>query len=214
MRTQGTTNKRYEYNGKEYALRELAKLSDGLPSRVIATRVAHGWSVKEAVEMPLLGKGNKRTDKQRKYSCVVDGKMMGVTQLSSHIGLPVDTIYHRLNRGATLQEVADNPTKQTAREHEYQGKLYTVKELEIMVGCPASFIRKRLREGLTMEEIALRYGKGKHSRRGRLYQYQDRLITLREASKLSECVVSLATIRTRIYNGWDLEKAVCTKAMK
>ena len=67
-------------------------------------RLQSGWSVDEAVETPLHGRHRGR---QKHYECVVGGKQIGVEELARLTGIKTNTIYQRLHRGKTLQEVAD-----------------------------------------------------------------------------------------------------------
>ena len=198
-------SKHYEYKGEFYKLRELAKLSKGLSPNLISVRIRQGWSVEKAVETPKFSSSQVRI-----YECVVDGVKMGVSQLSAHTGLSKDTIYHRLFRGATLQDIADNPQKYGhVLRYMYRGKAYTITEISKMVSYATTTVRHYLYCGYSVEDIL--NGRCKGGRRGTqgiLYEYNGRTLTLREISRLPECKVSLGVLRNRIHRNWPLDKAV------
>ena len=77
---------KYKYKGCFCNLTDLAHLSPyRIRTATIARRLGAGWSVEEAVETPPY---EGRACQKRKYECVVDGKVMGVTAVAKRTGVP------------------------------------------------------------------------------------------------------------------------------
>lgn len=53
--------KKYIFHGKEYTVKELVALSDGINYDTMLNRLRQGWSVKDAINLPLHSKSIKRS---------------------------------------------------------------------------------------------------------------------------------------------------------
>ena len=218
-RQKGVPNPKYEYKGQLYTPIELARMTKNKSSTLIVNRIRSGWTVEEAVETPLREKWHtEKAGINAKYQCVVDGRRMCVSQLAAHIGLSTDTIYHRLSRGTTLQEIADAPEKKSnAKKYPYQGKTYTAQEIAEMAGCSVFYVKKNIYQGYSVEYILEQCREGRHKfRKGRakVYQYNGKSLTLTEISKLPECAVDVNTLRHRMLKDWTIDEAVRTPLNK
>ena len=207
---------RYKYKGEYYNITDLAS-KVGIPSATIAGRLRMGWSLEEAVEIPVK-KWTKRkaqpdqTSNRKKGQdrfCIIDGKRIGVAEVSRRTGLSKDAIYQRLYRGDSLENILANPEKPPrGKKYLYDGKMYTIRELAELFNLTVPFIRDKLNKGYSTGEIRAGdcYATNPHSIK--LYKYKGQELTIRELASLPECQVSYDTLRHRIATGWDVEKAV------
>lgn len=53
--------KKYIFHGKEYTVKELVALSDGINYDTMLNRLRQGWSVKDAINLPLHSKPIKQS---------------------------------------------------------------------------------------------------------------------------------------------------------
>lgn len=87
-----------EYNGQKYSYVELAKLS-GLPRKLIYQRVhQNGWSVKDAVEIPLNGFYPNET----LYD--YEGEKLCIAEIARRCGLNRTTLQYRLAHGWDIEK--------------------------------------------------------------------------------------------------------------
>ena len=87
-----------EYNGKKYSYTELAELS-GLPRKLIYQRVhQNGWSIKDAVEIPLNGFSPKITLYE------YEGEMLCISDIAKKCGLNRTTLQYRIAHGWSIEK--------------------------------------------------------------------------------------------------------------
>ena len=102
------------YNGKQYQkYSDLAKDYNLTPHRIYR-RLSNGWSLDEAVNIPI----NRRENILHKRLYEYNGKLMSVKQLSNLSGLTTSTIYKRLSRGWSIEETIEIPTKESMRSED------------------------------------------------------------------------------------------------
>lgn len=93
------------YNGKQYKkYSDLARDCKITPHRLFK-RLAQGWSLDEAINIPIERKEHILHKKLYKYN----NKVMSIKQLSDFSGLSESTISKRLDRGWSLEEAIEIP---------------------------------------------------------------------------------------------------------
>ena len=196
--------KKYEYNGLLLTIQDVADMSVASYC-VVRNRLQSGWSVEDTIKTPALEK-HRKNPVSKTYKCVYNGKTMGVSELARALGVKKDTIYHRLVRGATLQEVADNP-RPNERKYIFYGVEYDLTEAADLAGISRNSFSARFRAGESAESIIL-----SGNRCAKKYPYKGKLHTLRELLSLPECEsMSIHTLKGRIcIYGWSVEKALRT----
>lgn len=161
--------------------------------------------------------GRKNNSNAQKFFIEVNGKEVGVKELSKIIGVKTGTIYQRLYRGETLEEVFHAPQKPRAvNKLEYKGGMYSVSQLAKMAGVSPSSFRNRRTQGESIESI-VRTGNrkvmGRYAKSFKVYPYKGKQLHMTELLRLPECAVNKATLLARLYRyGWETEKAVTTPA--
>lgn len=105
-RRPGTPSRyRLSYDDKQYTkLSHLAK-THNIPVKLLHKRLERGWTLQEAVEIPI--------DRKQKMLNVTlyeyQGKLMSVRQISEKYNIDTKTIYKRLSRGWSLEETIEIP---------------------------------------------------------------------------------------------------------
>lgn len=95
------------YNGKQYKrYSDIARDYELNPHRLLK-RLSSGWTMEEAVSIPVERK--KRTLQVKLYN--YNGKLMSLKQLSEMSGIGMSTLYHRIYRGWSIEEAVEIPTK-------------------------------------------------------------------------------------------------------
>lgn len=93
------------YKGKRYkTLSALARDYDLTP-KLLFKRISHGWTLEEALEIPLERKQYTLHKQLYKYN----GKIYSVKELAQISGLNERTIYKRLKRGWGIEEAVEIP---------------------------------------------------------------------------------------------------------
>lgn len=99
----------YEYKGKEYSLKQLAEMSEGLSEATIYQRIKdRKWTVERAVETPKLehvNNPNKNRENFKKYTYL--GQEMTMQELSELSGIHRRTIETRLESGWALEDALE-----------------------------------------------------------------------------------------------------------
>lgn len=113
---------RYDYQGKSYTIRELARLC-GLKYQTLYYRLRNGgMSVEDAVAAKL-GEARPRTVKTEKASGTTKsknvkhdfgGEQLTIAEISERTGLSRATLYGRMMRGATAYEAAQGVKQERA----------------------------------------------------------------------------------------------------
>lgn len=90
-------------------------LDYGITADTIVRRLAGGMSVEKAITKPIPAKpGDKLPEEQPKRMPVKlthAGRSMTVHEWSDEIGISTATIYHRLNRGWTVEQTLTRPLR-------------------------------------------------------------------------------------------------------
>lgn len=101
------SNNFMSYNEKQYKkYSDLARDYDLTPRRLFK-RLAQGWSLDEAINIPVKRKEHRLYKKMYIYN----DKLMSLKQLAEISGISVQTITKRLNRGWSIEEAVEIPTK-------------------------------------------------------------------------------------------------------
>lgn len=153
----------YEYNGKQYLIKELLEIStvDGISENILNTRInKHGWDIERAITQPINVKLQPKGVGDRIYE--YKGKMYNsyeLTQISDVDGLTSFDITNRINHhGWSVEDAITKPKKKMNQKFEYNGRLYSSKELaEIatqngLENIEYHDITDRIRLGWTVEE--------------------------------------------------------------
>lgn len=98
----------YNYKGNFYTANYLAKKANINP-KLFYKRLKRGWSVEETVDIPIERKEQILNKALYEYN----GKLMSVKQLSKLSGLKEKTIYKRIQRGWSIEEVVEIPSLNT-----------------------------------------------------------------------------------------------------
>lgn len=133
----------YEPRDCYLTVRELAKLpelADGVTSHILSNRLlVLGWSAKEAVLIPNVGRKSKKIH-PRDYYCNYRGKKIPLMRLwEQHAvdGLPYHVVYNRIQiQGWELDKALNTPLmervdrgRRKAKKYEFHGRMLTIKEL-------------------------------------------------------------------------------------
>ena len=95
------------YNEKQYKkYSDLARDYDLTPRRLFK-RLAQGWSLDEAINIPV----KRKEHRLYKRMYIYKGKLMSLKQLAEISGISASTITKRLNRGWSIEEAVEIPTK-------------------------------------------------------------------------------------------------------
>lgn len=96
---------KFSYNNEQYVkISELAH-KHNIPVHLLYKRISNGWTLKEAIEIPL-------DRKQRLLNVTLyeyQGKLMSVKQISEKYNIDTKTIYKRLSRGWSIEESIEIP---------------------------------------------------------------------------------------------------------
>lgn len=103
---------KFSYNNEQYVkISELAH-KHNIPVHLLYKRISNGWTLKEAVEIPL--------DRKQKLLNVTlyeyQGKLMSVKQISEKYNINAKTIYKRLSRGWSIEESIEIPLSKKRKE--------------------------------------------------------------------------------------------------
>ena len=102
----GNASKNFmSFNGKQYQkYSDLARDYNITPHRIFK-RLSKGWSLDEAINIPIERKEHKLHKQLYKYN----GKLMSIKQLAEINGLSDSTVRKRLNRGWSVEESVEIP---------------------------------------------------------------------------------------------------------
>lgn len=147
----------------------------------------------------------------RKYECIYEGRIIGISEVAKITGIKKDTIYHKLIRGKTLQDIIDNPSLKKPKMYIFGEKECTINELAELAGMTRNSFLKRLNNGESISSIV---STGSYANRKK-YKYLDKWYSFSELLTLPECHINSNTLRTRldIFN-WNVEKAILTPPSK
>lgn len=194
--------KTYEYNGQQYTLVQLSKLS-GKSISCIRSRLIKGMSVDKAVKHPNMN--------EKKHTCIYQGREIGITEASKILGISRDTIYHRLFRGSTLQEIIDDPRTGAHKKYEFGNRLFSPGDIADLAEISTAAVQARLKKGESISSIITR-GNIQNKKK---YLYKGKYYSFNELTKLPECIVNINTLRSRLDRFyWDVEKAIITPPSK
>ncbi len=102
------------FNGKQYKkYSDLARDNNITPRRFFK-RLEKGWSLDEAISIPVIRKEHRLHKKLYKYN----DKLMSVKQLSEFSGLSESTISKRLDRGWSIEESIEIPNLRNNKKEE------------------------------------------------------------------------------------------------
>ena len=96
--------KDYIYKGKHYNITSLS-IKTGISKRNIAGRLTNGWSIEEAVEIPL--ERHERILKKALY--LYNGQLFSIKQMAEKYNISTKIIYKRLKRGWSIEETIEIP---------------------------------------------------------------------------------------------------------
>ena len=99
------TKNKISYKGKQYKnFSDMARDYDIEP-KMLHKRISRGWTLNEALEIPLDRKEKILNKKLYEYN----GKMMSIKQLVKISGINENAIYKRIARGWSIEEVVEIP---------------------------------------------------------------------------------------------------------
>jgi predicted DNA-binding protein YlxM (UPF0122 family) len=170
-----------------------------IPADTVYSRLRLGWDLEKALTTP---------SQIKQYTCIYQGKTLSVRQLSKQINLSMGAIYKRIERGETLQQIADNPIRHPKNTslYVYQNKQYTLQELADQFHLNVATLYSRIKRGESIEEAVSQ--KQRRCKRFRQYEYNGKKYYASELAKLPECVVDFRTILNRLKLGWTVHDAI------
>lgn len=212
------SGKTYDFKDSKYTAEELILMSSvkGLTTHNITTRVNHhGWSVEKAIT-------KKKQNKFRKWE--YHGKLLDVNGIIGEaklndIELTQSAVFYRLKNGWSIDEIVNSPMnsrKKINREslikksntlYDLNGKKYLLTELLELSDV----------EGMTLSTLSnrlnhLRWDAYEAIHRPlkapSMYKYGNKYYTINELCKISPCKNTYSCIKTRLENGWDIERAI------
>ena len=147
----------------------------------------------------------------RKYECIYEDRIIGISEVAKITWIKKDTIYHKLIRGKTLQDIIDNPSLKKPKMYIFGKKECTINELAELAGMTRNSFLKRLNNGESISSIVSTGSKVNRKK----YKYFGKLYSFSELLTLPECHINSNTLRTRlnIFN-WNVEKAILTPPSK
>ena len=147
----------------------------------------------------------------RKYECTYEGRTIGISEVSKITGIKKDTIYHKLIRGKTLQEIIDNPSLRKPKMYIFGKKEFTINELAELAGITRDSFLRRLNNGESISSIVSTGSKANRKK----YKYLGKLYSFSELLTLPECHINSNTLRSRLDRfNWNVEKAILTSPSK
>lgn len=170
-----------------------------IPVDTVYSRLRLGWDLEKALTTP---------NQIKQYICIYQGKTLSVRQLSEQINLSMGAIYKRIERGETLQQIADNPIRHPKHTslYTYQNKQYTLQELADQFHLNVATLYSRIKHGESIEEAISQ--KQRRCKRFKQYEYNNKKYYASELAKLPECVVDFRTILNRLRLGWTVHNAI------
>lgn len=208
----------FEYNGKIYNSEELAKLSKyDLTGHDITTRINdHGLTIEEALNRPKIDKNQTVEYK---------GRQMTFKELSdiSPAHIPASVICTRINhrkwdidRAITQPtDVKKQPFGVTGYKYDYHGKKYSMYELWQMrkiKELSQAVIQNRINHHGWDIDRALSTPLKEYNVK---YVYNGSEYTVKELIKFAKSdKLTIQTLRSRLNNGWDVQKALDTPSSK
>jgi len=95
------------YFGKGYKnISKLAK-DHGIKGHEVYKRISRGWTLEEALEIPLHRPNNKKILNVQLYE--YNGKLLPVKEISRQCGINAKALYKRLARGWSIEEATEIP---------------------------------------------------------------------------------------------------------
>lgn len=189
--------KMYEYNGKQYTVKELAEIAKC--SDTTMRRLLRNNSVEESISI-----GKKLVPPSRNNTPhIYNGKEYTIKELAELAGCSAGAMSYRLRNGLSIKDAVEkrfiigvdiNKTKL----YNYNGKEYTVKELAELAGCSYNCMLERLKHYPVEEAI-------NKDPNIKTYNYQGKYYTARQLAKLAGC--SYRSFLARLHK-YSVEEAV------
>ena len=200
---------KYEHEGIFYTIVELSNMTRLSKHRILRRINVYGWSVKRAVETP----DNEKYGQLYKYK----NESYSVQELSELSGLLPQTLISRLKSGWPIEKAVEKPSTRQIKPielprkkiiiprtmFEYNGLIYSLRELSILAQLSIETIYRRIFKYKWSVNRSVETLENREY--GTLYQYKNKLLTIRELSELSGLEQQI--IRLRIKSGWPIEKA-------
>lgn len=155
----------------------------------------------------------------RKKYYTVNGITGTITELSNYYGVNHNTVRTRLRKGLTLDKaLSDSPLGSPSYPEEFvvKGVKGSLKNLSNHFGINYSTLMRRVSKGMSLEEALTKKPRSgvypRTRKRGKVYTVESISGTIEELSK--HYGVNYGTVRTRLFNGMSLEKALLTPVKK
>ena len=196
----------------------------GIPRPTYTSRIKLGWSVEEALTIPILKEGGnyKPNNSLVGVGDHLGNKFNNKVQMAKHWGISSAQLYNRLSSGMSLAEALTKPTisrgKYKKREVvDHKGNSYrSVAQMARSYGISSITLHERLKRGWSIEESLTtpvdtsNYRKSKKIMNIRvkdhLGNWYDSYYALAKAYGLS-----FSTLYGRVAKlGWSIEKALLT----
>lgn len=158
------SSKKYEYNGKLYTMSELSEMS-GICDITLLDRIRKGWSIKSAVETPVI------SPKLYEYN----GKKYTIKELAKKVGIRLTTLYTRLSRNWPLEEALGIKERTQVSNKKENNKMLSTDTTKVTLHEDRSctipvvwteaedeIIKKGIRESIPLSTLYQMLG-GKHS---------------------------------------------------
>lgn len=99
------SNNIISYKGKPYRSFSAMARNYNIPPKVLDKRISKGWTLNEALEIPLNRQNTKLNVQLYRYK----DKLYSLKQLSKMSGMSIKTLHKRLKRGWSIEETMEIP---------------------------------------------------------------------------------------------------------
>lgn len=101
----------YRYKGQDYNFSEIATIAN-INKRTLRRRLQNGWSLEEAIEIPVARKTFILKRRLYKYN----GQLLSVQQIAEKYNISKKTINKRLRDGWSIEETIEIPTAKPTKK--------------------------------------------------------------------------------------------------
>ena len=179
------------------------------PPTTVRTRLKFGWSLKDALEIPI---GEKNTNSEQYICDHIGNKFKSTLEMCRYWNKSREAVNERLREGWSLKDALEIPidnNKHTRKCTDHLGNQYnSFKEMCEAYNHSQSTIYARIKSGLSLKD-ALETGNGYSRLNKYVYDHLgNKFKTKRDMYR--HWNISESVVNGRLRNGWSLQKALET----